>query len=63
VGRVVPAEEAILLLADQPGELDNALTFLRDQRALYATQDPNDVRPWSDLAHVLFNVKEFIYLN
>jgi hypothetical protein len=28
---------------------------------LYAAAD--EVRAWADLAHVLFNVKEFIYVN
>jgi hypothetical protein len=44
-------------------ELADAEDFLREQRALYASHDPTDERVWADLAHVLFNVKEFIYLN
>jgi hypothetical protein len=44
-------------------ELADANTFLQEQRALYATHDPADQRVWADLAHVFFNVKEFIYLN
>jgi hypothetical protein len=44
-------------------ELADAEDFLREQRALYASNDPTDERVWADLAHVLFNVKEFIYLN
>ncbi|MDR3404390.1 MAG: PSD1 and planctomycete cytochrome C domain-containing protein [Chthoniobacter sp.] len=44
-------------------ELAGATAFLAEQRALYATPDPADERVWADLAHVLFNVKEFIYLN
>ncbi|HEV7401749.1 MAG TPA: PSD1 and planctomycete cytochrome C domain-containing protein [Chthoniobacteraceae bacterium] len=47
----------------EPDELADALAFLDAQRALYASQDANDVRIWADLGHVLFNVKEFIYLN
>jgi hypothetical protein len=43
-------------------ELADANTFLAGQRALYAAKD-NDERAWADFAHVLFNVKEFIYLN
>jgi hypothetical protein len=42
-------------------EADDALAFVRDQARLYAAAD--EVRAWSDLAHVLFNVKEFIYVN
>jgi len=44
-------------------ELAEATAFLAEQRALYAADDPTDQRIWADFAHVLFNVKEFIYLN
>jgi len=44
-------------------ELAEATSFLAEQRALYAAADPADERIWADFAHVLFNVKEFIYLN
>jgi hypothetical protein len=43
-------------------ELTEALDFLTDQGALYEA-DANDVRAWADLCHVLFNVKEFIFLD
>ncbi len=47
-----------------PEELADANTFLAEQRALYGAKDPKgDDRAWADFAHVLFNVKEFIYLN
>jgi hypothetical protein len=47
-----------------PDELTDANTFLAGQRALYGAKDPKgDERAWADFAHVLFNVKEFIYLN
>ena len=43
-------------------ELKDALTFITAQaQSLGAT--PTDDRVWADLGHVLFNVKEFIYLN
>jgi hypothetical protein len=45
-----------------PDELTDADTFLAGQRALYSTEDAAE-RAWADFAHVLFNVKEFIYLN
>jgi hypothetical protein len=45
-----------------PDEITDTNTFLAEQRALYGTKD-NDERAWADFAHVLFNVKEFIYLN
>ena len=45
-----------------PEEIADANTFLTEQRALHAAKDA-DERAWADFAHVLFNVKEFIYLN
>jgi hypothetical protein len=44
-------------------ELADANEFVLEQRKLYGTQDSGDTRVWADFAHVLFNVKEFIYLN
>jgi hypothetical protein len=47
-------------------EAEEALAFLHQQGdALGLSTDTrlNDVRVWSDFAHVLFNVKEFIFLN
>jgi hypothetical protein len=43
------------------GELADALAFLRDQGKEYGSVD--DARSWSDLCHVLLNVKEFIFVN
>jgi hypothetical protein len=45
-----------------PEEIADANTFLTEQRALHAAKDA-DERAWADFAHVIFNVKEFIYLN
>jgi hypothetical protein len=47
-------------------EADEAVAFLHSQgQALGLSVDArmNDVRVWADLAHVLFNVKEFIFVN
>jgi mono/diheme cytochrome c family protein len=47
-------------------ELDEAIAFLHAQGAtlgLPTEQRMNDPRVWADLAHVLFNVKEFIFVN
>jgi hypothetical protein len=47
-------------------EADEALAFIHSQgEALGLSEERrvSDVRPWADLAHVLFNVKEFIFLN
>ncbi len=41
-------------------ELDDALAFLAEQGKEYGRIDE---RAWADLAHVLFNVKEFIFVN
>lgn len=41
-------------------ELADALAFLGDQDKAYGK--PDDPRSWTDLCHVLFNVKEFIFL-
>ena len=43
-------------------ELAESETFLREQMARYETGDRNDYRPWADLAHVLINSKEFIFI-
>jgi len=46
----------------QDDELRDALVFLKEQaQALGVTM--NDLRVWSDLAHVFFNAKEFIHIN
>ncbi len=42
-------------------ELTDSLTFLEEQAKTYGKTD--DPRAWADLCHVLFNVKEFIFLN
>jgi hypothetical protein len=41
-------------------EASAALAFLHEQARLYS---PDEARAWADLAHVLFNVKEFIFIN
>jgi hypothetical protein len=45
-----------------PAQLDRARQFLDSQASLYAAS-PDDVRVWTDLAHTLFNMKEFVFLN
>jgi mono/diheme cytochrome c family protein len=54
--------ETALARKPTPSESLAASEFLFEQRDLYGTTSSTDVRPWSDLCHVLFNVKEFIYL-
>jgi hypothetical protein len=50
--------------ARQPSaeEIGDALAFLQEQ-ATVLNCPPEDARPWADLAHVLFNTKEFIHIN
>ncbi len=43
-----------------PKETAAALRFLESQRKQYAG---DELKPWADLSHVLFNVKEFIFVN
>jgi hypothetical protein len=44
-----------------PDELDGCLAYL-DERAKALGAKPDDPRVWAGLAHVLFNVKSFIFL-
>jgi hypothetical protein len=41
-------------------EIQEATQFIARQTQQYGGGDPS--RPWADLAHVLFNVKEFIFI-
>ena len=45
----------------QTPETQAALAFLFEQRHAYGSKDV-DLRLWADFGHVLFNVKEFIYI-
>ena len=48
------------------GERAAASGFLLEQGRRYGLTDqqgPADPRPWSDLCHVMFNAKEFIFIN
>ena len=44
-------------------ELVDDLTFLDEQSKAYGASRANPRQVWADLCHVLFNVKEFIYVN
>jgi hypothetical protein len=43
-------------------ELADATEFLEKQLATYTSDDREDYRAWADLAHVLINSKEFIFV-
>ncbi len=45
-----------------PVQIERIQQFLTQQAELYGAAE-DDLRIWADLAHVLFNMKEFIYLN
>jgi hypothetical protein len=45
-----------------PDEREACLTFVKSQAQLYAV-GIDDVAPWADLAHTLFNAKEFVFRN
>jgi hypothetical protein len=44
-----------------PQELEQALAFFDEQARAHGR--PDDVRAWTEFAHVLFNLKEFIFVN
>jgi hypothetical protein len=44
-----------------PAETAELLAFLREQRAAHGPA--GETRAWKDLCHVLFNLKEFIFVN
>jgi len=44
------------------GERAACLAFLEGQAKRYAVK-AEDAKVWADLAHTLFNVKEFIFVN
>ena len=49
-----------------PDESADALRFLRSQAAEFGVMGEgwrDDPRAWADLAHVLFNAKEFVFLD
>lgn len=46
--------------APEPREVEAAAAFLAKQHERYGDND--EARPWADLCHVLFNVKEFVFL-
>lgn len=57
--RIAAMYEAALARPPSAAELKDCLDFLQRQ----GPQAPEGLGPWTDLAHVIFNTKEFIYLN
>ena len=60
-GRVVKMYVTAFGREPAADELAEALAFLEGQGREYGRVD--DPRAWADLCHVLFNVKEFIFVN
>ena len=44
----------------RPEEASQALAFVRHEATVEGRDD--DLRAWTDLAHVMFNLKEFIFV-
>jgi hypothetical protein len=58
--RIASLYETALARPPLPAERDAALAFLTAQGKVYS--GPDDSRCWADLCHVVFNVKEFIFI-
>jgi hypothetical protein len=64
--RITTMYETAFARPPSEAELADAETFLQQQGellALSASAWLTDERVWADLCHVLFNVKEFIFIN
>ena len=56
--------KALSRLPDE-GEIQHALTFIREQSLSYGCNPDKQAetfQAWADLCHTLFNLKEFIFL-
>jgi cytochrome c553 len=61
--RIVRMYESAFARSPTEAELTACLAFLGRSRPGGPAASPGDPGAWTDLAHVLFNVKEFIFLN
>ena len=59
-GRISGLYESAFGRLPEPSETADALSFLN--ATLTTPGSPEELRSWSDLCHVLFNVKEFIFV-
>ena len=46
-----------------PTQMEQIKKFLNRQEKLYGSKNHTDPRIWTDYGHMLFNMKEYIYLN
>jgi hypothetical protein len=58
--RIAGMYQTAFARAPDPGELRAATAFIAGRTS--ATHNVNDLQAWTDLCHVLFNVKEFIFV-
>jgi hypothetical protein len=58
--RVVFLYESALGREPSETEVGQSLAFLREQRAAYG--DSDELAAWTDLCHVLLNLKEFVFI-
>jgi hypothetical protein len=64
--RVAWLYESLFSRAPSPSELAQNLQFIEEQRGVRQASGENAVEEWqlwADLCHVLFNVKEFVFVN
>ena len=64
-GRIEEMYQAALARPPRPDELDRMLRFINTQGAAYGLSDEeakNDLQVWTDLCHVMFTLKEFIFI-
>jgi hypothetical protein len=59
--RVRKIYETALSRPPTPSEFAETLAFMQEQARVYGRED--DPRAWADFAHVVFNLKEFIFVN
>ena len=65
-GRVSRMYQRAFSRSPEPGEIENAIGFLKAQGrelGLVAEAWKTDRRVWADLGHVLINSKEFVFVN
>jgi hypothetical protein len=60
--RIVQMYESAFARPPSAFEAAECLDFLQRQAPLYRDQ-PDDLAVWADLAHILFNAKEFLFIH
>jgi hypothetical protein len=61
--RIIGMYESAFTRSPTETELTACIEFLQHRPAAQARGNIDDAAAWTDLAHILFNVKEFIFLN